>query len=155
MPSPTWIMSSSLILIQQATKSTSSSSFVTFANATLSCHRRRHTPVPPTLTFRPHHLPFWRSPECRRGFRPSRYAHAHAHRPQVTRLFLGGLSYNINFLPDSFKCPHRVAALLKQSAKFSFIPAIKNFIWALLSELNQPPPIVLPYCDAVADGTRS
>ena len=70
------------------------------------------------------------------------------------RSLLGGINYHGKFLPNLFRrlCP--INALLKQDATFDFTLAMEATIRAIPHELTEPPILVYPDWDAVADNSR-
>ena len=71
------------------------------------------------------------------------------------RSILGGINYYGKFLPNLSRCLRPINALLKQGATFGFTPAMEAIIRAIPHELTEPPILVYPDWDAVADNSRS
>ena len=71
-----------------------------------------------------------------------------------TRALLGGLSYYRKFVPQFAKRIRPLTSLLKKDVKFEFTPAMEGIVRELLAELANPPVLVYPDWDAVADGSR-
>ena len=70
------------------------------------------------------------------------------------RSLLGGINYYGKFLPNLSRRLRPINALLKQGATFDFTPAMETTIRAILHELTEPPILVYPDWDAVADDSR-
>ena len=70
------------------------------------------------------------------------------------RSLLGGLSYYRSFLKNLSKRVKPLTALLKKGARFDFTPEMDKIVRSLLKELSEPPVLVFPDWDAIADGSR-
>ena len=70
------------------------------------------------------------------------------------RSLLGGSNYYGKFLPNLSRRLRPINALLKQGATFDFTPAMEATIRAILHEVTEPPILVYPDGDAVADNSR-
>ena len=70
------------------------------------------------------------------------------------RSLLGGVSYYRKFLPDMSKRIRQITALLKKGVNFLFTPSMEVIVRDMLAELADPPVLVFPDWDAVADGSR-
>ncbi len=70
------------------------------------------------------------------------------------RSLLGGLSYYRKYLPNLSKRIKPIQALMKKNVKYIFTPEMEKIVRELLHELSNPPTLVFPDWDAVADGSR-
>ena len=73
------------------------------------------------------------------------------------RSLIGGINYYRKFLPNLSRRLRPINALRKQCANFYFIPAMETTARAsaIVYELAEPPILVYPNLDAVADNSRS
>ena len=70
------------------------------------------------------------------------------------RALIGGINYYGKFLKNLSKRLRPINALLKQGVKFAFTPAMEAIIRDILRELGQPPILVYPDWDSIADNSR-
>ena len=67
---------------------------------------------------------------------------------------MGGVGYYRKLLRDMSKRIRPITSLLRKGVKFEFTPAMEVIVREILAELANPPILVLPDWDAVADGSR-
>ena len=70
------------------------------------------------------------------------------------RFLLGGLSYNITFLPDISKRIRSITVLLKKGFKCLFTTSMDAIVRDMLTVLTGPPVLIFPDSDVVEDSSR-